>query len=233
MTSVVPVADGFLAGGSAGPEIGERDARLWHSGDGITWRPVELPRPDAAEIRDIAVSSRGWVAVATTGPAHRPTASVAWRSAAGGAAERVDDEALARGLAVSVAARPDGSLVAVGSDPDERLAMAWLSVDGSAWTSAPDEASRRHPNGGKIRMTDVVVSGDELVAIGNWVGLQFGQGTSWRSRDGLEWDRAPVQPSLAQAEPAAVVGVGGDLVAVGTFGAPDNYLPRAWRTSAP
>ncbi len=231
MTSVTVVDGAYLAGGSAGPELGLRDARLWRSDDGTHWEPVGIPSPEGTEIRDTSPAGAGWVAVGTIGPAQRPTGSVAWRSPDGaGAPVRLDDEELARGLAVALTRRADGSIVAVGSDADERTARVWLSSDGGSWEAALGEASRRHPSVGRIRMTDVVADGGGLVAIGNWVGVQFGQGTSWRSTDGRRWERAPVQPPLAQSEPAAIVAASDELVAVGTFGAPDNYLPRAWRT---
>ena len=75
-------------------------------------------------------------------------------------------------------------------------------------------------------MTDVVTLGDELVAVGNYVGVQFGTGASWTSRDGLAWTMGPDQPALGQVEFEALIAGGPGLVAVGSFGAPDNYIPR-------
>ena len=67
-----------------------------------------------------------------------------------------------------------------------------------------------------------------LLAVGNLLEVQYGTGESWTSADGIHWDRSPNQPSLGQVEPGAVVSFGDRFVMVGTFGAPDNYIPRAW-----
>jgi len=125
-----------------------------------------------------------------------------------------------------------GGLVAVGSDVDEREALAWHSTDGSTWQAAPREDSRLY-NGEKIRMTDVMAVRGGLVAVGNYVGVQYGTATSWISKDGLTWRRAADYAALGQGEMLAVGRGGPGLVAVGSFGAPDNYIPTIWLTAEP
>ena len=55
---VVAGPDGFVAGGSVGPELFERHARFWTSPDGAAWTPA--PDADAAfadaEVRSIALA---------------------------------------------------------------------------------------------------------------------------------------------------------------------------------
>src|SRR5262249_36183757 len=46
MTTVLATDAGFIAGGSAGPELFERHARFWTSPDGVAWQPV-ADDPDA------------------------------------------------------------------------------------------------------------------------------------------------------------------------------------------
>ncbi|MBI3750340.1 MAG: hypothetical protein HY263_01625 [Chloroflexi bacterium] len=228
MTTIVSTDRGLVAGGSVGPELGDRHARLWRSADGLAWQPV----PDdpgafaGAEVAAIEWTATGYVALGRLGTGGRATGSIAWRSSDGLAWTRVDDPALASGLAVSLVMTPAG-LLAVGSDGDEREAVAWSSVDGASWTRAPSEPARLH-FGEKIRMTDVVVTPSGYVAVGNYVGVQFGTGTSWLSADGLHWTQAPDQPTLGQAEPEAVVAWRDRLVIVGSRGAPDNYIPSVW-----
>lgn len=77
-------------------------------------------------------------------------------------------------------------------------------------------------------MTDVVALAGGYVAVGNYVGVQFGQGTSWVSSDGSTWERAADQPVWGQGEPSALITGGPGLVCVGTFGAPDNDVPTIW-----
>ena len=71
----------------------------------------------------------------------------------------------------------------------------------------------------------MTVVGDELIAVGNYVGLQRGTATSWVSRDGLHWEKANDAPVQQQAELYAVVPAGPGVVSVGSFGAPDDYIP--------
>jgi len=228
MTTVLATADGYLAGGSVGPELGDRHARFWRSADGVTWQPVA---DDAAafadsEVRAIVPAGDGYVAIGQTGDVQDITGSVAWHSPDGTTWTRVDDPNLARGRAVAVIPAPFGGLVAVGSDLDEHEAFAWTSPDGRAWSLAPSEPSRQYH--GKIRFTDVTAVGDELIGIGNYVGLQRGTAISWVSTDGVHWEQARSAPVQEQGEFYAVVPGGPGIVAVGSFGAPDDYLPTVW-----
>ena len=228
MTAIVTTDRGLVAGGSVGPELGERHARLWHSADGLAWQPVpDDPAAFAgAEVASIVGTASGYVALGRLGTGGRATGSIAWRSSDGLTWTRIDDPALAAGLAVSVVTTSEG-LLAVGSDGDEREAVAWSSADGARWSRAPSEPARLH-FGEKIRMTDVVVTASGYVGVGNYVGVQYGTGTSWLSTDGLHWTQAPDQPTLGQGEPEAVVAWRDRLVIVGSRGAPDNYIPSVW-----
>ena len=220
---------GILAGGSVGPELLERTARFWRSRDGVTWTAVaDDPGFAGAEVGTILPVSDGWLAIGRVGTGQRATASVAWRSADGDHWTRIDDPALARGLVRSMVRAADGSIVAVGSEADEIGAWVWRSTDeGRTWTLEPEEPSRTH-FGRKIRMLDVIATPDGLLAVGNLVEVQFGTGVTWVSTDAEHWQASPNQPAMGQVEPSAVVAFEDRYVMVGTFGAPDNYIPRAW-----
>jgi hypothetical protein len=235
MATIATTPSGLVAGGSAGPELGDRYARLWRSADGAAWTPIsdseafvggEVVAIVAHPGGDGVAPGGGLLALGRLGTGQRATGSVAWTSTDGEAWLRSEDPALAGGLVAAVVATPEGWL-AVGSDADEREAVAWQSADGRAWTRAPGEPARLHV-GEKIRMTDVVVTAEGYVAIGNFVGVQFGEGTSWRSNDGVTWVQAPIQAALGQGEPEAVVAWRDRLVIVGSRGAPDDYIPSAW-----
>ena len=232
MTSIAAGPLGLLAGGSVGPELGDRRARFWRSSDGVSWAPVaDEPEFDGGEVTAIAAVADGWLALGRLGTGQRTTGSVAWRSPDGSAWTRVDDPDLARGWVRSVTRAGDGALIAVGSEPNEIGAYVWRSTDeGRTWTLAPQEPSRTYAGGkGKARMMDVIATPTGLLAVGNVVDMQFGTGASWASTDSIHWTRSPDQPPMGQAEPSAVVPFGeGRYVMVGTFGAPDNYIPRAW-----
>ena len=229
MTTVASGPLGILAGGSVGPELLERTARFWRSTDGVTWTAVADDRAFAgAEVSAILPVDNGWLAVGRLGTGQRSTASVAWRSPDGERWTRVDDPALTKGLVRSLVRAGDGSIVAVGSEADEIGAYVWRSTDeGRSWVLEPEEASRTH-FGRKIRMTDVIATPDGLLAVGNLVEVQFGTGVTWLSSDVVHWQKSPNQPAMGQVEPSAVVTFEDRYVMVGTFGAPDNYIPRAW-----
>ena len=231
MTVVEAGAGGLLAGGSAGPELFERHARVWRSTDGTRWTPVpEDSSFDGAEITALRPLDDGWLALARLGSGQRTTGSTGWRSSDGATWTALDDAAIAGGWVRGIAVAPDGALVAVGSEPDERGAWTWRSDDGGrTWSQAPETAALTH-FGEKIRMTDVVATRDGVLAVGNLVGVQYGSGMSWLSADGLTWERSPIQAVFGQGEPLAVVAWGRGYVAVGDFGAPDNYIPRVWLT---
>jgi hypothetical protein len=229
MTTVVATEHGYLAGGSVGPELFDRHARFWTSVDGREWQPVP-DDPDAfanAEVRAITTFGDGFVAVGVVGTAQHPSGAVAWTSADGSAWTRVDDPSFVDGIAVAVVPAPFGGLVAVGSDVARREAVAWTSPDGRRWTRAPSEASREH-SGGFVWMTDVVAIGDSVIAIGDFQGLQRGTATSWVSRDGIHWDQARSAPVQEQGEFYAITSGGPGAIAVGSFGAPDSYVPAIW-----
>lgn len=242
MTTVAAVPDGFIAGGSVGPETLGRHARFWHSTDGATWTPIadDAAAFDDAEVRAIVPFGSGFVAVGQLGEAFRPTGSVAWTSADGQRWVRVEAAALRPGRTAALIVDADGRLVAVGTDLEGRAAMAWTSPDGRSWTQAPDETSRRHP-GGYIRMNDVTLIGRTLVAIGDYAGLQRPTMVVWMSTDGTHWTRAREVPVFEQCEPYGIATgpvplPGGattpGLVAVGSFGYPDDFIPTAWLSPA-
>jgi hypothetical protein len=232
MTSVVETPDGYLAGGSVGPELSDRHARFWHSADGTTWTPV----PDDAgafanaEVRAIVRLGDGYAAIGSVGSVQHVTGSVAWTSPDGVSWTRVDDPDLGRGRAVSLVVGPKRDLVAVGSDVDRHEAFAWTSPDGRSWTLAPGEPSRQFH--GSILMSDVAVVGDRLIAVGKYAPLQRSTATSWVSTDGLHWEQARSAAVQEQAEFTAVVAAGPGVVAVGSFGGPDDVIPTVWLSPA-
>jgi hypothetical protein len=229
MTTVVASASGFVAGGSAGPELFDRHARFWTSADGAAWTsaPDDAEAFANAEVRAITKVGDGFVAVGVAGSAQHPTGAVAWTSADGSSWTRVDDPSFADGIAVAVVPAPFGGLVAVGSDVGRKEAVAWTSPDGRQWTRAPNEASREH-SGGFAWMTDVVAIGDSVIGVGDYQGLQRGTAISWVSRDGIHWAQARSAPVQEQGEFYAITPGGPGVIVVGAFGAPDSYVPTIW-----
>jgi hypothetical protein len=77
-------------------------------------------------------------------------------------------------------------------------------------------------------MTDVVAIDDTVIGIGDYQGLQRGTAISWVSRDGIHWEQARSAPVQQQGEFYAVTPGGPGVIAVGSFGAPDSYVPTIW-----
>ena len=232
MNAVAAGGDGYVAGGSVGPELAERRARFWTSPDGSTWQPI----PDhaaafaGAEVRAITRFGEGFVAVGALGDAQSQTGAVAWTSPDGFSWERIESPAFDGGKAVAIVESPGGDLVAVGTTVERREAVAWTSLDGRAWIRTPTEESRLYggygaDGGGFVQMTDVAVVDGKLVGIGVLQGLQRGIATSWVSDDGVRWDRAISAPIQQQIELYAITAGGPGAIVVGAFGAPDSYVP--------
>ena len=230
MTAVLTTPTGLLAGGWAGLITRPGQARFWISPDGATWtRLAHEPGLNDGRVASIAAGPGGYLAVGTTGPVGRATGSTAWRSINGLRWQRVPSSAaLAAGSMASVTAGGPG-YVAVGASLDSTKALVWLSSDGATWALAPDQESLTY-HGLRIAMADVAAGSDgTLVAVGHFLfGSQYGQGTTWTSRDGRTWTRADDLATLGQAEPAAVIADGAGYLAVGTVGAPDNFIPKVW-----
>jgi hypothetical protein len=230
MTAIVATPAGFVAGGWAGITNQPGHARFWTSPDGRSWTRLPDQRAfDDGRVTSIARSATGLVAVGTTGPVGQATGSVAWRSTDGTHWDRVPSSASLSAGAMNGVTGGGPGLVAVGTSIDSDHALAWLSSDGSSWTLAPDQESLTY-HGLKITMADVAAGPDgTLVAVGHFLfGEQYGQGTSWTSADGRTWTRAPDLAAYGQGEPGAVIADGSRFVAVGTVGAPDNYIPTVW-----
>jgi hypothetical protein len=233
MITVSATASGWIAGGSAGPELGARRARLWTSTDGRAWETVP-DGPDLGEgeiVAILALESR-YLALGQLGTVQHPTGSVAWESDDGTSWTRIDDPALLTALVAAPAVSGEGDLVAVGTSLDAREAVVWLSADGRSWERLPQEESRLF-HGQKIRMTDIVATPGGWVAVGDESSLQRPTGKSWMSADGHTWVEAPLQASLEHAEVLGVARLDDFLYAVGTFGAPDNFIPTAWLSPLP
>jgi hypothetical protein len=230
MTAVVATARGFVAGGWAGITNQPGRARFWTSTDGRSWaRVADTPAFADGRVTSIVATADGLVAVGTTGPVGQATGSAVWRSIDGTTWDRIaGSPSLAAGAMAGVTAGGPG-YVAVGANLDSTKAVAWWSPDGRAWTRAADQDSLTY-YGLRITMADVTAGeGGLLVAVGHFLfGQQFGQGTAWTSVDGSTWTRAPDLAALGQGEPGAVIADGPRFVAVGTVGAPDNYIPTVW-----
>jgi hypothetical protein len=231
--TAVATPQGFSAGGCSGPGTEPAEARFWWSPDGMTWNASVLDDARDGRVASIAPGPDGLVAIGTSGPLATPTGSVAWTSADGTEWHKVPSGAvLAATVLRSVTWHEDG-FVAVGEAIDGHRASVLRSADGLEWTAVADQPAFSYHDQ-PIRMADVAVAPSGLVVVGHHLfGTQFGNATAWVSDEGSAWERAGPSPVFPQGEMEAVVAAGEDIVAVGTYGAPDNHVPTVWISPPP
>jgi hypothetical protein len=162
----------------------------------------------------LAVTKDGYVAVGR----HNERA-LAWLSAGGDTWRPVElpTEGAERAAVTTVAAAPDGRLVAMGTSAagGQYGITTWVSTDGGrAWRrgTVPDL-------GGDPQIRTLVHDGDRFVALGGAEGDTRGSALVLTSRDGLAWRRDDAAARAdARMITAAVVLPGGDLIAVSSTG---------------
>jgi hypothetical protein len=220
----------FAVGGWAGAPNAVPSARFWVSPDARHWTVATLAPAEKLDSRVVAIAAaRGrFVAVGETGPEGSPTGSAAWWSDDGRRWSRVPPATLPPDATLeAVGAAPTG-FVAVGSSVARDRAVVWLSSDGRHWSPAADQPAFHH-FGLKLRMRGVAAGGPGLVVVGaSLFGTQFGTASVWVSADGTVWQQVPDVPAFDGAEMNAIVAREDELVAVGTWGAPDQYVPTVW-----
>jgi hypothetical protein len=187
--SVLPFGEGLIAAGDSGP-VGSRDAVIWQSEDGRTWRRLESPAfggPGSQMMLALTAWEGGLAAVGLDYSGEFDGA--VWTSSDGEAWQRVipGDPTVFGGagdqILNSVTAW-EGGLVAVGSDSTERIPIAVRSADGIAWERVGlEDADLTGQVGAEMR--DVIVWDNHLIA----VGVDVNGIAEWLSSDGREWDR--------------------------------------------
>ena len=195
--------------------------------------PSDPPEAQGAIGRARNFNLAGYVAVGQTGSEGQPTGATAWFSADGSTWSRVADRDLPRDAVLEAVTSIGDGFLAVGSSVARDRAVVWGSVDGHAWTAMADDPVFHH-FGLKVRMLGVAGSGTGATAVGvSLFGTQFGSATAWQTADGQSWRRVPDAPVFDGGEMAAVVESNGTVVAAGTWGAPDQYVPTVWLGPAP
>ncbi len=199
MVDVTVGGPGLVAVGWDGP-VGDQDAAVWTSPDGITWSRAPHNEKVFGEagfqgMFGVTVGGPGLVAVGVDDANFAPGAAV-WTSPDGITWSRVPhDEAGFGGAgfqAMGSVTSGGPGLVAVGSvgrfvDSD---AAVWTSADGVTWSRVPHD-DVVFGGAGEQRMRSVTAGGPGLIAVG-WDGLVGNQEAAvWTSPDGITWSRVP------------------------------------------
>jgi hypothetical protein len=224
---------GWLAAGFQGGIVHDLRAAFWRSTDGRTWQRVP-DQPDFAKgrVEDLAMTPQGVVAVGSLGTYGQSEAGAVWRSTDGETWRREPTDGTFAGAVLRGVTAFGNGIVAVGSTDDDRAARSWVSEDGRSWTPSPaDPAIDNH--GLKILMRDVAVVDGQLIAGGHMlIGTQYSSAMLWRSTDGLRWERARDVPAFAGGIVEGLASGGPGVVAVGSYGAPDLFIPTVWLSPA-
>ena len=113
-------------------------------------------------------------------------------------------------------------LVAVGdgcaSGETSCHAAVWTSVDGSTWARVPDGPVfdvGAYTSTRRGEMTDIIVGGPGVIAVGRSHGPTDRRAVVWTSTDGLSWTRVPYGEAFVRGTMEAVTAGGPGYVAVG------------------
>ena len=199
--AIVATRDGLLVGGSVGPELGDRRARFWRSTDGALWEAVpDDPAFAGAEVVAIEAARRRRLRRAR--PSRDRPAEHGIGRLALGRRRRVAARSTTRR---SPAAWPTLSrrTPTARSSRSARTSTSGRPSSGGRRTAARRGGGRRARTRGctrpyKIRMTDVVATPGGLVAVGNYVGLQYGTAASWLA---TSWEIVDAERELPRARP--------------------------------
>jgi hypothetical protein len=233
MTSVVATPRGFIAAGYVGSLAGAVQPAFWQSADGLGWERASAGDRSDARVAALAVVQGGphegrIVAVGATGDAQHATGPAAWFSDDGASWRAADVPGSGPATMNGVAAGPAAGLVAVGNDGDSLSGLSWSSPDGETWSSPATDPSMDN-GGSRIQVEAIVWAGAQFVAGGHRnFGTQRGTVVIWTSPDGRAWTRAPESVALGEGKLFGLAARSDRVIAVGSVGAPDYYLPTVW-----
>lgn len=174
---------GLIAAGRSG-----RATAIWVSADGRTWRPAD-PASDVADlsINTIAQGPLGWLAIGS-GLGPRGTSGVVVVSADGERWTRTDP--LENGNPIlplqTGGAMPDGRWAVVTHLAAEGASGTYASIDGLAWTAAP-ELGAMNGLGGIVPFRDRLVAFNLRSTTVRW------------SRDAVAWSEASIPADSTEA----------------------------------
>ena len=213
-------------------------ATAWVSDAGGDWESsppsgaLDAPAGGTAEMRTVAAWDGGWVAAGSVDASADERVAAIWTSVDGLAWERVTGrDGFLGAVAHGIAATGD-RLVAVGSAVVDTSgdvaspAVAWISDDGSHWTTVESPAFALGP------MRAVTATSTGFVAVG--FGIDDRRAAVWTSPEGTTWASVAHQPAFeALGKPvrmAAIAATGAGLVAAGWKSDAGNGSGVVWRS---
>ena len=213
---------------------------LYRSEDGYSWTRVDLGLEETSGFVTAvwAVGDRVTALVLSAAEAESTVATL-YTTTDGETWAAVDDErarVFDNGGVAAVVARPDGSLLAVGSSPGGEFmptAAMWTSDEGLTWTLT----SPRGEGFADCAAIDVAAVPDGFTAVGTCWDGGLTRLAVWSSADGAAWSPPVLPPDAAGDAPgsvtdATVAQVGDVTYVLGARyeGASDGSVRALWRT---
>ncbi len=232
MTSVAPLAAGFVAGGYRDDPLHDTaSAAVWRSADGLIWRlDATLAVFAGGRILGIAAAGGTVVAVGTDGdPNYGPVGAWRWTAADGWLRARVQPD---DGGAMRAVVATSSGFLAVGLNGHDDGAMSWTSPDGLTWTAAPDQPSF-HFGQLAMRMQSIARGPDGFIAGGWRSDVAKGSAVTWTSADGVTWRPWVWEPAFSGGQITGMATLGATAIAVGRTGYPDWNQATVWLNPSP
>ena len=141
----------------------------------------------------------------------------------------VDDRVVFEGARMAAAVSFEGRFVAAGTDIMRDVAATWTTEDGQHWHRTA------LPSAGAAHLVDLIVAGDQLLAVG---GVRVGGRKSvavWESSDAVSWRSLATTELFADSSAKAMAVVADSIVVCGTLqvehdDAETESVPVTWRS---
>jgi len=197
ISTVTRFGSGFVAFGNRSPNdtpaIGgqPQGACEWVSSDGLSWKPVDLPKavfPDTAGVASVSAGPGGLIAVGSAAGPERSVAAL-WHSSDGRTWTRLAGPGATDWLSLDMALPAGPGLVVLGT---EGHGNAWLATSADAITWAAAAA----PGEGTLSGGPSLASGSAGFIFGGFpMNASPSSAIAWLSVDGVSWQPAPTLPS--------------------------------------
>jgi len=222
---------GVVEGGTATDDVavlwgrGSKGPRIWVTEDGATWRESE--HQDAV---DLVVNSGGnFVAFGRRGISQLSvgysTDGISWVES------KVDNPVVFEGARMVAGTSFAGRFAVAGTDIMRDVAAIWTTEDGQRWYRTA------LPSAGSAHIVNLVVAGDQLLAVG---GVRSGSRKNvavWESRDAVSWRSIATPELFSNSSATAMAVASGSIVVNGTLAverddAQLESVPVTWRNQA-